>query len=100
MFEQTSRYYNISTSSITILNSEGKNTGIKYIKRRFLPSPDSMTTLAEHIVKQEDRLDNITTIYLGDASQFWQICDANGILKPEELTEEIGQTIRISMPKL
>ena len=41
---------------------------------------------------QGDRLDNITAKYLGDPEQFWRMCDANGAMRPEELTETIGST--------
>jgi hypothetical protein len=51
-------------------------------------------------VTQGERLDNITARYLGDPLQFWRLCDANGALDPEELTDETGRTIAITMPQL
>ena len=48
---------------------------------------------------QGDRLDNITAKYLGDPEQFWRMCDANGAIRPDELTETIGNTIRITLPQ-
>jgi hypothetical protein len=52
----------------------------------------------EHSVAQGDRLDSISARYLGDPEQFWLICDANGAIRPEELTETIGRRLRITLP--
>ena len=46
---------------------------------------------------QGDRLDNVTAKYLGDPEQFWRLCDANGAMRPEELTETIGNRVRITL---
>ena len=32
-----------------------------------------------------DRLDQIAARFLGDATQFWQVCDANGAISPDAL---------------
>ena len=72
---------------------------MRYLKRRFIPSPEGMTTLVEHKVAQGERLDNITARYLGDPTQFWRVADANNVLRPEELTEEIGTLIKIALPQ-
>ncbi len=48
---------------------------------------------------QGDRLDNITNQYLGNPEQFWQLCDANDVFHPGELTESTGYKIRITLPK-
>jgi hypothetical protein len=55
--------------------------------------------LQEHRVQQADRLDNIAARYLGDPEQFWRLCDANGVLRPEALIETIGNRIRITLPE-
>jgi hypothetical protein len=47
---------------------------------------------------QGDRLDNLAARYVGDPEQFWRICDANDIMRPEELTEEVGRTFKIGFP--
>ena len=93
-FQPTSRYY--STEVGTYEASDG--TLIRYLHRRFLPSPDRFTLLQEHVVTEGERLDNITARYLGDPEQFWRICDANPIMQPEEL-EAIGRRIRITLPE-
>ena len=55
--------------------------------------------LLEHTVTEGDRLDNIAARYLGDPEQFWRICDANGVMRPDELTETVGRRLRITMPE-
>ncbi len=96
MFQPTSRYYSIET--VTITASDGRV--IAYKRRRFLPQSDTLATLAELTVAQGDRLDVITARTLGDAEQFWRVCDANQALDPFELTAEIGSTLRIPIPRL
>ena len=94
-FPPTSRYFGIETT--TIETRDGKSHA--YLKRRFVPGPERFATLQEHLVVQGDRLDNITARYLGDAQQFWRVCDANRAMRPEELTEELGRRLRITLPE-
>ena len=55
--------------------------------------------LQEHTSSQGERLDNIAAQYLGDPEQFWRLCDANGALRPGELTETVGRRLRITLPE-
>lgn len=93
-FQPTSRYF--STETATYEMPDGRI--IRHLRRRFLPPLDRFTLLQEHPVTEGDRLDNLTARYLGDAEQFWRVCDANPILRPEEL-EEIGRRIRLTLPE-
>jgi len=95
LFPPTSRYHNIET--VTREMPDGRT--MAYLKRRFLPPPERFSLLQEHMVVQGDRLDNITARYLGDPEQFWRVCDANGAMLPNELTEEIGRRLRITLPE-
>ena len=45
------------------------------------------------------RLDDMYRRSLGDPEQFWRLCDANGAIRPDELTETIGATVRITLPQ-
>ena len=94
MFPITSRYYNIKTAQHE--TADGKQ--VAYLRRRFIPPPERFALLFEHVVTEGERLDNITFKYMGDPEQFWRICDANAVLRPEELTETTGRSIRITMP--
>ncbi len=96
MFPRTSRYYGIYVEKY--VTAEYKE--IAYLSRRFLPDPSSLTVFARHTVTQGERLDNITTRYLGDPEQFWKICDGNNALRPDDLTEVIGSEISIPSPKV
>ena len=94
-FSPTSRYYYIETT--TLETADGKI--VAYLRRRFVPSPERFALLREHTVKEGERLDNITAHYLGDPEQFWRVCDANGAMRPEELTETPGTNLRITFPE-
>jgi hypothetical protein len=94
VFPSNSRYHGIETVKMETGNLET----LVYIRRRFIPQPDRFSLLQEHILTQGERLDNITNRYIGDPEQFWRICDANGALHPDELTE-IGSRIRITLPE-
>jgi hypothetical protein len=94
-FPPNSRYHGFGTSKLT--TAVGRT--IVYLKRRFVPPPEQFSLIQEHAVIQGDRLDNITAKYLGDPEQFWRICDANVAIRPDELTDTIGGTVRITLPQ-
>lgn len=94
-FPPTSRYYGVGTS--TLQTADGET--VIYLQRRFVPPPERFALLREHVVVQDERLDNIAAAYLGDPEQFWRVCDANNALRPDELTEEIGRRLRITLPE-
>jgi hypothetical protein len=94
MFEPRSRYYNLETVQIT--TTDGRK--VAYKRRRFLPPGQDMPIAEEVIVKDEDRLDLITFATLGDSEQFWQICDANNAMNPDELIAEPGKMLRVPIP--
>lgn len=95
MFPVTSRYYGIETAKY--ITPDGRE--IAYLRRRFVPAAGDAPIIAEHLVTQGERLDNITARYLGDPEQFWRVCDANNAMQPEELTAEIGRRLRIPFPQ-
>ena len=70
-----------------------------YLKRRFIPPAERFSVLQEHTITEGERSDNIADEYLGDPEQFWQLCDANNIMHPDELTETVGRKIRITLPE-
>jgi len=98
MFEPSSRYYNLETVKQEVIDADGQPRVIAYKRRRFIPPTDNQTVLVEHTVTQDERLDNITARFLGDPLQFWRVCDANNALHPDELTDELGRTIIITLP--
>jgi hypothetical protein len=94
LFAQTSRYIGIPTATLTAPDG----STISYVGRRFLPQPGQLAQVQQHIVKQGERLDVIAAQYLGDPQQFWRICDANGAMRPEDLTATAGRVLRIALP--
>jgi hypothetical protein len=95
MFSINSRYYGAPTA--TLETQDGRQ--IVYLRRRFVPPPENFSVLFEHAVTEGERLDNITAQYLGDPEQFWRVCDANGVIRPEELVETVGRRIRLTLPE-
>ncbi|MFN2466995.1 MAG: LysM domain-containing protein [Gaiellaceae bacterium] len=98
MFEPTSRYSGLETTELTVLDPAGEPRVLAYVRRRFVQGAPSTATLVSHTVVQGDRLDHLAARYLGDPTQFWRICDANGVLRPEELVEEPGRRVDIPLP--
>jgi hypothetical protein len=94
-FPDTSRY---ATVPAAVLPAGPGGRPVAYLMRRIVPQPDRFTAIGEHLVVDGDRLDAITARYLTDPEQFWRLCDANGVLRPEEL-EVRGRRIRITLPE-
>ena len=94
-FPITSRYHNTETAT---LETEDERL-IVYLRRRFLPDPGQFALLQEHRVSAGQRPDHLAALYLNDPEQFWRLADANGVMQPEELTNEIGKLVRITLPE-
>ena len=94
-FPPQSRYHAVPTT--TLIGPDGRT--ILYLRRRFVPPPESFVAVQEHTVVQGDRLDNIAARYLGDPELFWRLCDANVAMRPTDLTETIGRRILITLPE-
>ena|SRR5688572_307030 len=99
MFDAKSRYAPIEEAQFTVSDGDRERV-VRYKRRRFIPEQSQQVVLTEHLVKQGERLDNLTAQLLGDPTQFWRICDANGVFDPNELTDEVGQRIRIVLPTI
>jgi hypothetical protein len=95
MFPPTSRYHRTQTAEF----EERDGRRVVYLRRRFVPAPERFALLFEHAVTEGERLDNVTFKYLGDPEQFWRVADANGAVRPEELTETPGRRLRITLPE-
>ena len=93
-FPPSSRYH--GTDTATMKTVDGKT--IIYLRRRFVPPPERFSLRQEHTVAEGDRADNLASQYLGDPEQFWQLCDSNRVMHPQELTETTGRRLRITLP--
>lgn len=89
-FPPTSRYRGIETVT----------TGsVVHLRRRLLPPVERFAPIKEHVVAEGERLDQIAARELGDAEAFWRIADANGAVRPEDLTATPGRRLRITLPE-
>lgn len=51
------------------------------------PAPDD-PPLGRHLMKQGQRLDHLSKLYLDDPAGYWRICEINGAMLAEQLTEK------------
>jgi hypothetical protein len=93
-FPPGSRYHAIETAQLT--RPDGAQ--VSYVRRRFIPPPEDFATRKEHVVNQGDRPDNLAAQHLGDPQQYWLLCDANLAMRPEDLVEEAGRRLRVTLP--
>ncbi|HEY0334521.1 MAG TPA: LysM domain-containing protein [Stenotrophomonas sp.] len=93
-FPPGSRYYNIALTTLNLPDG----TVVPHLRRRFLPPVEGFTVLREVRVAEGERPDHVAARQLGDPEAFWRLCDANGVMHPDELTDEIGENIRIALP--
>ncbi len=91
----TSRYYAVEQKKLELPDG----TFLAYLGRRFVPLPDRFAAIGEHMVEQGERPDHVAHQELGDSEQFWRLCDANGVLHPEELTGTPGKRVRVTLPE-
>ncbi len=93
-FPPDSRYNGLSIKQHTA--SDG--TIRPYLQRRFVPAAEEFSTLRIHRTKQNERLDQIAASEIGNAEAFWMLCDANGVIWPEDL-EKLNEEVRITLPR-
>jgi len=94
-FAPTSRYHGLASASWT--RPDGLE--VRYVTRRFVPPPEELASVGEHVISEGDRLDNLAAHYLGDPDLFWRLCDANRGLGPGSLTEVVGARLKIALPQ-
>jgi hypothetical protein len=95
-FPADSRY--CGSGTLTYVTPTGQS--ITYLARRIVPQPGApnFATVAQHLVRQGDRLDLIAAKYLADPLIFWLICDANGAITPHDLVDTPGRILKITTP--
>ncbi len=77
MFFSGSRYINLATYQTAV-------NGIQVTATR-LPLPLTTPVQGYYPRKKSQRLDQIASHFLSDATAFWQLCDANGTVVPDAL---------------
>ena len=88
MFDQTSRYAEVATYTVT--DAQGRQVTIK--KVRFIPPTPGVLTRR---IVQGDRPDLLAHEYYRAPEQFWRIADANPVTDPAELVDQPGKRIRV-----
>jgi hypothetical protein len=94
-FPPNSRYH--ATPVAVRTTADGRT--VVHLRRRIVPAPERFATLREHTVVQGDRLDRLAAEHLGDPEVYYRLCDANGAIRPNELTDTAGRRLRITMPE-
>ncbi|WP_262287377.1 hypothetical protein [Micromonospora sp. MA102] len=96
----TGRYDSVPIAGTTVSDGAGGLREVRYLRRRPLPDLRDVRAAATHQVTAGDRLDLVSHRYLGDATAWWRIADANGALDPEALTgpDAEGELIVIPLP--
>ena len=94
-FPPNSRY---AESATAVLETPDQGS-IVYLRRRFVPPPERFALLEEYTVLQGDRIDNLAARLIGDPELFWRLCDANGVMRPCELTATLGRKLRVTLPE-
>jgi len=89
----TSRYALVGTAQLT---TDGRT--ITYLRRRFLPAPDSLSATETYVVRAADRVDLVSWKVYGDPELFWRLADGNGVMDPAELTATPGRALRVTLP--
>jgi hypothetical protein len=89
-----SRYYGLPL----LTQTTPAGAQLSYVSRRFIPPPEDFALLQRYRVKQGDRIDVIAASILGNPLSYWQICDANLALEPDDVTAVPGAFIVITLP--
>jgi hypothetical protein len=90
---QSSRYYGAAINTYT----QPDGTAVVYLARRILPQPSIYVSVQNYAAVDNDRMDNLSTRFLGDPLLFWMICDANTTTDPDELTSQKGRSVLIPL---
>jgi hypothetical protein len=87
MFFKGSRYEKVATNQFT----DSTGAVIIYKKIRFIPLTIG---IGGYVVKQGERLDQISNRIFRDPQRFWRICDANTAMWPDDLAV-VARTVEI-----
>lgn len=93
MIHYGSRYYKLADR--TLLEGDRQ---VVYKERRFLPRAAAGAPSFEAEVVPGDRPDLLAARTLQTPELFWRLCDANGVMRPAELTATPGRRIRVPLP--
>lgn len=90
----SSRYATVEQVETTL--PDGRT--IVHLRRRFVPRPETLSTLGHHTVAEGERIDHVAAATIGDPAAWWQLADANGVSDPVDLVRDPGAVVRVSYP--
>jgi hypothetical protein len=93
-FPPTSRYADID---VTAYDPGDGRAPIPYLRRRLCPAPARFALLYEVMIVEGDRRDLLAARHVGDPELWWRLADANASVDPRELTDRVGDRIRITL---
>jgi hypothetical protein len=94
-FPANSRYAGIALT----VHEAPDGRPVVHLCRRFVPQPERFVTIAEHALREHERLDTLAARYFADPELFYRLCDANRALFPEELLAQVARVLRITLPE-
>ena len=94
-FSPQSRYNRVP---LALLQRRLEEPGVAYVRRRFIPAPNTLTIAVRHVIAALDRPDLLGARYLGDPLLYWRIADANALVDPNDLTDTLGRRVNIPLP--
>jgi hypothetical protein len=95
-FPPTSRYSGVG---IDTWDPGSGEPPVPFLRRRLCPRAERFSTLYEVGVVEGDRRDNLAARHVGDAALWWRLADANGVVDPRTLTDEVGRRVRVTLPE-
>jgi hypothetical protein len=94
-FDPDSRYYGLSVLD----GSTAEGTPVRYVARRFVPDPGGLSVVQTYRVRQGDRIDVVAASLLGRPLAYWQLCDANLAVEPDDVVAQPGRFIVVTLPR-
>lgn len=82
MFDTKSRYVNLEPYEVT----DRRGRAVKVVP---VPAAPSQELLGVHRLRQGQRLDHLAAKYIDNPAGFWRICELNGVMLPETLSEAL-----------
>jgi hypothetical protein len=93
-FPANSRYHGVPVATGT----DAAGRPVAFLRRRFVPPADRFPAAAVRRVAAGDRPDVLAAEAFGDPELGWRLCDANGVLDPDELVRTPGRLVRVPGP--
>jgi hypothetical protein len=82
MFDDKSRYLKVDTYAMR--DRRGRAVTVVAV-----PEPPNEPLAGYHLLRQGQRLDHLAQKYLDDPAAFWRICEENGVMQAEQLSESL-----------